>query len=142
MHAYIHTYHDFLLSMKKKLQDARDGTTSYIAKKHVDDTTSYIVKNHVDNTTSYTVKKHIDSDEEDDSEEETAIDDLGYDEEYTSAWRARRDLAKEEYANSLTPEQCRAYDEFNRTIDVGMQNDLWDMGCYNTLGFGSSNTLS
>ena len=53
--------------MKKKLQDARDGTTSYIAEKHDDGTTSYIVINNVDGTTYRTTKRHVyvDSDEED-----------------------------------------------------------------------------
>jgi len=55
--------------MKKKLQDARDGTTSYIAEKHDDGTTSYIVTNNVDGTTYRTTKRHVyvDSDEEDES---------------------------------------------------------------------------
>ena len=34
-----------------------------------------------------------------------------YDEEYKRAWRARRQLAEEEYMKSLSPEQRQKYDE-------------------------------
>ncbi len=58
---------------------------------------------------------------EDDHEEETCENDSSdedpYDEEYKRAWRARRQLAEEEYMNSLTPEQREKVEKQNRFLD-------------------------